>query len=108
MSLFHRQALANAFGYRDVAAVHAAYIARDTAAIAAAGASLQATLHDLDGLLATQELFLLGKWLAEARSSGDDGDRLEYNACNQVFETSGCFETKDVEPHSAKIVACML
>jgi alpha-N-acetylglucosaminidase len=46
-------------------------------------------LTDLDSVLATDETFILGKWIGDARrwSNNNDtyADYLEYNARNQVF-----------------------
>jgi alpha-N-acetylglucosaminidase len=52
------------------------------------GIKLIDLLTDLDSVLATDETFILGKWIADARrwAAGNEslGDYLEYNARNQV------------------------
>ncbi|XP_059151903.1 LOW QUALITY PROTEIN: alpha-N-acetylglucosaminidase-like [Physella acuta] len=52
-----------------------------------AGASLVDLLADLDHLLSANERFLLGTWIADARSWATDADEsklYEYNARNQI------------------------
>jgi alpha-N-acetylglucosaminidase len=60
-----------------------AYAAKDSAALARAGAKQLGLLRDLDRLLATRREFLLGSWLRDARRWGADAeeqDRLEQCA----------------------------
>ncbi|XP_059151841.1 alpha-N-acetylglucosaminidase-like isoform X1 [Physella acuta] len=56
-------------------------------AVKVAGASLVDLLADLDHLLSANERFLLGTWIADARSWATDADEsklYEYNARNQI------------------------
>lgn len=65
----------------------AAYEARDGARVEASGAQLLQVMDDLDTLLATQEAFLLGRWLEDAkRWATNDEERTlyEWNARNQI------------------------
>jgi len=57
-----------------------------------AGWQLLSILLDIDSLLATTDNFLLGKWIADARSWGatpDEQNGLEFNARNQVRSPLG-------------------
>lgn len=64
-----RQVLADLFA-RYHQAILRAYARRDSQAIAELGGRALGLLRDLDGLLATRREFLLGDWLAGARSFG--------------------------------------
>lgn len=60
---------------------------KSAAGIRSAGARLAAVVDDLDRLLTTQQGFLMGEWIAEARTLGasiDAADFLEWNARSQV------------------------
>ncbi len=69
------------------AEVSAAYHAGDRERLTAAGNRLLELLSDTDSLLATRGEFLLGSWLAEARSWGrtaEEKAHYEWNARNQI------------------------
>jgi alpha-N-acetylglucosaminidase len=62
-----------------------AYEARDREAMAAKQADLLATFDNLEELLSTNSYFLVGKWIADARSWGatpEEADYYESNARN--------------------------
>jgi hypothetical protein len=64
-----------------------AYQAKDRAALASSAGEFLQLIRDLDGLLATREEFLLGKWIADAvRWAQDDDQRrlYEWNARNMI------------------------
>ena len=79
-----RQWLSNCFdtladGYRT------AYEAKDAARLALLRDRMLAMLDDMDALLSTQTYFLIGKWIADARSWGatpEEADYFESNARN--------------------------
>lgn len=73
--------------------MHAAYLVaytkRNVEELATIGAELLAILDDLDMILSTNEHFLLGRWIAAARSKADAsepemGHAFEFNARNQI------------------------
>ena len=60
-----------------------AYLEHDTAAFDKYSTQFLALMDDMDKLLATRKEFLLGKWIADARScgiTGDEKDLYELNA----------------------------
>ncbi len=64
-----------------------AYEARDREGLRAAAAAFPELLEDMDAILATQRITLLGRWIADARSWGrtpSEKALLEWNARNQV------------------------
>ena len=64
-----------------------AYQAKDRAALADSAQEFLQLIRDLDGLLATREEFLLGRWIADAVrwAQNDDERRLyEWNARNMI------------------------
>lgn len=69
------------------AAYNAAFLRADATATSALGQRLLGTIDDYERLLATDDNFLLGRWLAWARAWGEDDASkalLEYGARNQV------------------------
>ena len=87
-----RQGLSNAF-IRAQAELAADFRAANRTALASSAAAALEIIHDADRLLASDGHFLLGSWVADARSwagSGDGGGSeqlgalLEYNARNLV------------------------
>jgi len=63
--------------------VSAAYKAKDAVAYRRASKDFLELLHDLDGLLATSDQFLLGQWLEDAKRWGEtpaEQAKLEWNA----------------------------
>ena len=69
------------------AALVAAYEAKDLSALQPVGARILELIADMDSLLATNDHYLLGHWIEDARSWGrtvDEKDGLEFNARNQV------------------------
>lgn len=82
-----RQVFANAFinVYDDLLSY---WNTGNTTEVQSQGLKLIDLLIDLDTVLATDETFILGKWIADARrwSNSNDSyaDYLEYNARNQV------------------------
>ena len=82
-----RQVFSNAFItlYNDLLS---SWHAGNITALESRGIKLIDLLTDLDSVLATDETFILGKWIADARrwAAGNEslGDYLEYNARNQV------------------------
>ncbi|BFY99944.1 hypothetical protein BsWGS_02985 [Bradybaena similaris] len=64
-----------------------AYNNSDIATIQQAGTNLTNLLADLDHLLSSNDRFLVGRWIADAKSWGTDANEtalLEYNARNQI------------------------
>lgn len=58
-------------------------------AVLIAGAKITDLLADIDAVLATNDYFLLSKWIGEAKSWSADVDEvafLEYQARNQLSE----------------------
>ena len=81
---FTRQYLSNRFEQR-FADYKAAYEAGDTDSTAALRDELLGIFDTLDELLASQDYFLVGKWIADARSWGatpEEADYFESNARN--------------------------
>lgn len=82
-----RQLLADTFNDLYMLSQNATVALRAPSLSALATASLS-LLKDLDALLATNENYLLGQWIARARSwgteSGAEADQFEFNARNQV------------------------
>jgi alpha-N-acetylglucosaminidase len=82
-----RQVFANAFinVYDDLLS---SWNAGNITGVQSQGLKLIALLTDLDLVLATDETFILGKWIADARRWSNSNDLyanyLEYNARNQV------------------------
>jgi alpha-N-acetylglucosaminidase len=77
-----RQVLSDLFGRYHNAVLHA-YERGDAAGVARLRARMLGLIGDLDSLLATRREFLLGAWLADARSCGstpEEGDRCERDA----------------------------
>jgi alpha-N-acetylglucosaminidase len=72
-----RQVLGNYFAQlRDEFA--AAYAQKQLPRLIRKGEEMKQLLHDLDALLSTQSSFLLGKWIADARSWGADDASADY------------------------------
>jgi alpha-N-acetylglucosaminidase len=68
-------------------ALIAAYESEDEAELEAAGAQFLELMTDLDTLLATQEAFLLGRWLEDAKrwaTNAEERTLYEWNARNQI------------------------
>jgi len=67
---------------------YAAIKAKDLASVKNYGSQLLEIIEDIDGLLATDNYYLLGKWLKDARAmAGSDkteADLYEFNARNQL------------------------
>ncbi|CAG5128887.1 unnamed protein product [Candidula unifasciata] len=64
-----------------------AYNSKNIDVVLQAGANITDLLADLDHLLSSNERFLVGRWIADARSWGTDAKEtalLEYNARNQI------------------------
>ena len=64
-----------------------AYSQQDNATLTAVGRTIMSLLEDWDALLNTNERFLLGCWIRDARQWGatvDEQDWLEFNARNQI------------------------
>lgn len=61
---------------------------RNITQVESSGLTIIDFLTDLDGVLGTDETFILGKWIGDARRWSSDNDSyadfLEYNARNQV------------------------
>ncbi len=76
-----RQYLSNRFE-QQFADYKAAYEAGDTEAMAAGRTAMLATFDTLDELLASQPYFLVGKWIADARSWGADDAEADYFESN--------------------------
>ena len=76
-----RQYLSNRFE-QQFADYKAAYEAGDTEAMAAGRTAMLATFDTLDELLASQPYFLVGKWIADARSWGADAAEADYFESN--------------------------
>ena len=76
-----RQWLSNSFEAR-FSAYKTAYEAGDKETMAAHKAGMLALFDTLDELLASQPYFLVGKWIADARSWGADAEEADY------FETN--------------------
>ena len=73
----------NNYGYEVHEKLIAAFRKGDRQAFAAAGRELKELILDIDGLLATHPMFLLGKWVKDARGWGGDeaeADKYERNA----------------------------
>ena len=69
-----------------------AYLEHDTVAFNKYSTQFLALMDDMDKLLATRKEFLLGKWIADARSCGitdDEKDLYEFNARDIVTLWSG-------------------
>ena len=81
-----RQWLSNCFD--DLAAAYKeAYAARDLVRMAALRDRMLTLFDDMDTLLASQTYFLVGKWIADARSWGatpEESDYFERNARNLI------------------------
>ena len=81
-----RQVLSNHAGDLHIK-IGEAYQAKDRVALAASAEEFLQLIRDLDGLLATREEFLLGRWIGDARrwAQNDDQRRLyEWNARNMI------------------------
>jgi len=83
-----RQALVNLFSayYNNLIDVYQNASA-STGALRSSANSLLGLILDLDGLLGTNENFLLGRWIRDARSwatSPSEQDLFEFNARNQL------------------------
>ncbi|MBR5019033.1 MAG: alpha-N-acetylglucosaminidase [Bacteroidales bacterium] len=76
-----RQYLSNKFE-QLFADYKAAYEAGDLEAMAAGRDKMLATFDTLDELLASQPYFLVGKWIADARSWGADASEADYFESN--------------------------
>ena len=81
-----RQVLSNLF--QDVYVLYqAAYSRRDVTSLESLGLQLLSILTDIDRILGTSSSYLLGKWIAAAKSWAVDSDQaalFEYNARNQI------------------------
>lgn len=78
----HRELL-HALTHRFIHALSSAYAAKDKDALAVAGNHLTTLLEDLEAVCGSQEQFLLGSWLEDARSWGatdEESDYYERNA----------------------------
>eukprot|EP00164_Ancoracysta_twista_P012210 GFYU01019105.1.p1 GENE.GFYU01019105.1~~GFYU01019105.1.p1 ORF type:complete len:777 (+),score=252.94 GFYU01019105.1:67-2397(+) len=84
---FTRQTLSDLFIKYHANLVHAFTAKKSTDEIAALGAKLTGLIKDMDVLMSSNEHFLLGTWVRDARYWGKDDqekDFLEFNAKNQI------------------------